>query len=161
MQTNGYFISPSYGVCDLPKLRKLILKFIADRPDSKYRLVIGSDSQPKNSYGTDFVTAIVVHRIGCGGIYFWKQQTNGQRLMLRQRMYQEASFSLSTAYEVVELFAKDGLNKFDVEIHVDVGQKGETREMIAEIVGMIRGSGFAVKTKPDAFGASKVADRHT
>ena len=49
----------------------------------------------------------------------------------------------------------------DVEIHVDIGQKGPTRELIAEVVGMIRGNGFNVKTKPDAFGASSVADRHT
>jgi hypothetical protein len=33
--------------------------------------------------------------------------------------------------------------------------------MIAEVVSMIKGNGYEVKTKPDSFGASKVADRHT
>jgi len=32
--------------------------------------------------------------------------------------------------------------------------------MISEVTGMVRGSGFEVKIKPDAYGASKVADRH-
>jgi predicted RNase H-related nuclease YkuK (DUF458 family) len=76
-------------------------------------------------------------------------------------MYQEAAYSLTAAEEFVSLFKNDGITKYDIEIHVDIGLKGETREMIGEIVGMIRGSGFAVKTKPDSFGASKVADRYT
>ena len=42
-----------------------------------------------------------------------------------------------------------------------MGKNGDARDMINEIVGMIRGNGFECKTKPDAFGASKVADRHT
>jgi len=33
--------------------------------------------------------------------------------------------------------------------------------MIKEVVGMVRGSGYNAKTKPDAYGASAVADRHT
>jgi len=33
--------------------------------------------------------------------------------------------------------------------------------MLQEIIGMIRGSGFEIKTKPESYGASKVADRYT
>lgn len=33
--------------------------------------------------------------------------------------------------------------------------------MITEVVGMIRGSGYDVKIKPQSYGASKVADRYT
>ena len=33
--------------------------------------------------------------------------------------------------------------------------------MLNEVVGMIRGSGFKVKIKPEAYGAQSVADRHT
>ena len=49
-------------------------------------------------------------------------------------------------------------NYKNLEIHTDIGQVGETREMIKEIVGMVRGNGFEVKIKPEAFGASSVAD---
>jgi hypothetical protein len=48
----------------------------------------------------------------------------------------------------------------ELEIHVDIGQKGPTKEMIREIVGMVRGNGFFVKIKPESFAASTLADRH-
>ena len=48
-----------------------------------------------------------------------------------------------------------------VEIHLDVGENGKTKELIRDIVGMITGTGFAARIKPDSFGASKVADKHT
>jgi len=31
---------------------------------------------------------------------------------------------------------------------------------IKEVVGMVTGNGFVAKTKPDAWGASTVADKH-
>ena len=161
MGTNGYFMSPTHGKCDKVAMRKRIVSYLADQPNAQYRLVIGTDSQPKNGTVTDFVTALIVHRIGFGGIYFWKRIVETKQYVLKQRMYQEATYSLIAAEEFLTLFKNDGITKYDVEIHVDIGLKGETREMIGEIVGMIRGSGFAVKTKPDSFGASKVADRYT
>ncbi len=81
--------------------------------------------------------------------------------LLRQRIYEEAALSLETADDFLKVFKYNGISKLDVEIHVDIGNVGETRDMISEVVGMIRGSGFVCKTKPESFGASKVADRHT
>jgi len=161
METTSHFVSPTSGICEIDVLRSKILAYIQSNRESKYRLIIGSDSQPKNGTETDFVTAIVIHRVGAGGIYFWKRRLEKKRYVLRQRMYQEALLSLGAAEEFVSIFQKDGISKMDIEIHVDIGTGGETREMIAEIVGMIRSSGYMVKTKPDSFGASKVADRHT
>lgn len=134
---------------------------MAAEPERKYQLVIGTDSQPHNGSGVDFVTAIVVHRIGVGGIYFWRRTVNKKVYVLRQRMYEEAAMSLETAETVLALLHKDGVTKYDVEIHVDIGKFGQTREMITEIVGMIRGSGYIVKTKPESYAASKIADRYT
>ena len=48
-----------------------------------------------------------------------------------------------------------------MEIHVDVGEHGDTREMIKDVVGMVTGNGFVAKTKPYAYAASYVADKHT
>lgn len=155
------FYSPTYGKLSLLDVRQKILKFMNQAPFSQYRLIIGTDSQPKNGRGCDFITAIVVHRKGQGGIYFWKRTIEEKKLVLRARIYQEATLSLATADEFLEVFKNDGITKYDVEIHVDIGRCGETREMLSEIIGMIRGSGFSVKIKPDSYGASKVADRHT
>lgn len=162
--TNGngqHFLSPSFGKMTLVDVRRHVFSFIKKDPAQQYRLIIGTDSAPKDSLGADFVSAIVVHRVGHGGIYFWQKKEHNQRMVLRDRIYQEAMYSLALANEVVKTFGGNGVATYDIEIHVDVGQKGETREMIAELVGMIRGNGFTVKTKPDSFGASKVADRHT
>lgn len=155
------FQSPTYGDLELPQVREHILSFLAAQPERKYQIVVGTDSQPHNSAGVDFVTAIVIHRIGSGGIYFWKRVVQKKKYVLRQRMYEEATLSLETADSVISLLHKDGVTKYDVEIHVDIGTFGDTREMIAEIVGMIRGSGYNVKTKPESYAASKVADRYT
>lgn len=51
--------------------------------------------------------------------------------------------------------------KYDLEIHIDVGSLGPTRDMIKEVVGMVNGNGFTAKTKPESWGASSVADKHT
>ena len=155
------FQSPTYGGLELVQIREKILEFLAAEPERKYRLVVGTDSQPHNGSGVDFVTAIVVHRVGVGGIYFWKRIVNKKIYVLRQRMYEEATMSLEMAETVVALLHQDGVTKYDVEIHVDIGKFGDTREMIQEIVGMIRGSGYTVKTKPESYAASKVADRYT
>jgi predicted RNase H-related nuclease YkuK (DUF458 family) len=47
-----------------------------------------------------------------------------------------------------------------VEIHLDVGVHGETRELVRDVIGMVAGSGFDAKIKPEACGASKVADKY-
>jgi len=145
----------------LIEVRRKIIEYLKYEKDRQYHIIIGTDSQPHNGAGVDFVTAIVVHRVGSGGIYFWKRIILKKHYVLRQRMYEEATLSLSAAEELLQVLNKDGITNQDVEIHVDIGPKGETREMITEIVGMIRGNGYIVKTKPDSYGASKVADRHT
>ncbi len=63
--------------------------------------------------------------------------------------------------DFLDSFPDNHLSNYNVEIHVDVGNNGPTRSLIKEIVGMIEGMGFVAKVKPDSFGASRVAHRHT
>jgi uncharacterized protein len=155
------FQSPTYGALELKEVRRHIIEFLSTNESSQYEIVLGTDSQPHNGSGVDFVTAIVIHRKGYGGIYFWRRIVKKKTYVLRDRMYEEAVLSLATAEEVVALLHTDGITKYDIEIHVDIGKVGQTREMIAEIIGMVRGSGYAVKMKPESYAASKVADRYT
>ncbi len=178
------FNSPTYGELSFSQVLDKITDYISREPDSTYRVVIGTDSQPKNSRRFDFVTAIVVQRVGSGGIYFWQRFIRQKKYYLRERIYEEALLSLDLARRFIAFFPENKVNlpsqsaaglpvsKYGgeatgklvalhgLEIHVDVGRAGETREMITEVVGMIRGQGFEVKTKPDAYGAASVADRH-
>jgi hypothetical protein len=155
------FQSPTFGNLELSGVREKILEFLSKDPHAQYQLVVGTDSQPHNGSGVDFVTAIVIHRVGTGGIYFWKRVVNKKTYVLRDRMYEEATMSLEMAETVLTLLHRDGITKYDVEIHVDIGKFGDTHDMINEITGMIRGSGYRVKIKPESYAASKVADRYT
>lgn len=154
--------SQTYGDLNLKQVREKISAFMKKKGENRYQVIIGSDSQCKNNQKeTDFVIAIIVHRIGGGGIYFWRRTIDKRKKALKQRIFEEAFMSLTTAQEVMDEFKKNGILKFDFEIHVDMGHNGATREWINEVVGIIRNNGFVVKTKPYAYGASKVADRHT
>lgn len=156
------FNSQTYGELSLSGVRERIDAFMKAVPDASYRVVIGVDSQVKNHGGeADFVAAIIIHRIGSGGIYFWTRENRKRRYGLRDRIYEEALAALDLANRFIEEAHSNGLWGYDIEIHIDIGTVGETRTLISEVVGMIRGSGYKVKTKPDSYAASKVADRHT
>jgi len=80
---------------------------------------------------------------------------------LRDKIYTETLMSLDLAQIIVPKVRKRiSPKKYDLEIHIDVGALGPTREMIREVVGMVNGSGFVAKTKPESWGASSVADKH-
>lgn len=153
--------SPTYGQLDVDGLKNRVSSYMTEKREAKYRIIVGSDSQKIKDKNYDFVSALIIHRVGSGGIYFWKREIVSKKMGLKERMYQEAIFSLQSAEKVFELLRENGISKYNIEIHVDIGRNGETREMITEIVGMVRGNGYQVKIKPDSFGASKVADRHT
>lgn len=159
------FFSPSKGELTQDQVVAEIADFVDEQPASFYRLVIGTDSQAKRLNGKseiDFVSAVVVHRQGHGARYFWKKKKEIRVPHLREKIYTETSLSLELAQEIVPLLrAQITPAKYDLEIHIDVGPLGPTREMIKEVVGMVNGNGFTAKTKPDSWGASSVADKHT
>lgn len=163
LKTATDFQSPTFGRLSFDKMLGNVAAYMREDSSHKYRLIIGSDSQSTNSgeKQIDYVTAFIVHRIGAGGIYFWNRTVGPRVYSLRERIYTEALLSLQVAQNLIENFSRFGIAQYDLEIHVDVGNHGETREMINEVVGMIRSNGFKVKTKPDSYGASKVADRYT
>lgn len=146
-----------------------IIRYMQDDAGRRYHITIGSDSERAEDKMADFVTAIVIHRVGGGGRYFWRRLERGNFHTLRDRIIQEALFSIDVAKEVLgELKRADTDARtaggarldWDFEIHVDVGENGATKTMIREVVGMIRANNFEVKTKPYSYAASKVADRH-
>ncbi|MFQ5452555.1 MAG: ribonuclease H-like YkuK family protein, partial [Candidatus Paceibacterota bacterium] len=140
--------SPTYGKLDETGLKTRVSRYMSQNKDALYRIIVGSDSQKNKSGMHDFVAALVIHRVGEGGIYFWKRDLIKQRMSLKERMYREALMSLESAEHIVELFRDNGISKYNVEIHVDIGQNGLTRDLITEIVGMVRANGYAAKIKP-------------
>ncbi|PJC47460.1 MAG: hypothetical protein CO034_02445 [Parcubacteria group bacterium CG_4_9_14_0_2_um_filter_35_11] len=156
-----YFISPTKGKMKFEKVVGDLIDFVLEQPEEVYRIIVGTDSEGKEV--PDFVSAIVILRKGKGGRYFWKKIRDQKKYTLRTRIYEETMLSLKLAMKLRESIEKKlekirPKNYKNLEIHTDIGQVGETREMIKEIVGMVRGNGFEVKIKPEAFGASSVAD---
>ncbi|MGB9707590.1 MAG: ribonuclease H-like YkuK family protein [Microgenomates group bacterium] len=155
------FYSPTFGKVNLEKLKKIIASFMAADKKAVYEVIVGTDSQKIATNKYDFVSALIIHRVGFGGIYFWKREIIEKKISLKERIYQEAIMSLQNSETFVDFFKSNGISKYKIQIHVDIGKNGETRDLINEVTGMIRSSGYDAKIKPESYGASKVADRYT
>ena len=160
--------SLTHGEIKVTESVQLIKNFLEERPSAQYSLVIGTDSHERaandNFKIINLVTAVLVHRKGYGGKYFWKRKNVPNIHNLREKIYAETLESLNFALFFVPLLRKElnGNSPFyNLEIHIDVGEHGDTRDMIKEVVGMVTGNGFVAKTKPQAYGATYVADKHT
>jgi len=155
------FYSPSKGEMSFHEVISDIVGIMEHDPDNHYEVIVGTDSHSNSGpKEMDFVTAIIIHTVGKGGRYFWKRSRERNIYTLRQKIYKEATLSFELARALMEELEQQTLLDYNLEIHVDVGERGKTREIIDEVVGYIRGGGFNVKTKPDAYGASCVADKH-
>ena len=138
-----------------------IFAFVKQDPQSDYRVIIGTDSE---GYGSvTYATAVVVHRVGKGArAFICKNKIQTPYRVLREKIYNESMLSLTLAQELspylAKMFGEDFIESNFV-IHSDIGNNGDTREMIKEIVGMVRGYGFQVEIKPESYAASSVADR--
>lgn len=156
------FISPTDGLLTLKQTYNTVLGFIDMEPDNSYRLIVGTDSHP----GFDevvFVTAIVIYREGRGGRFFYHKEKTSLNTGLKQRIFYEVSRSLEVASKLTGYLAREEeLNEnLNVEIHVDVGERGPSSAIIREVVGMVVGSGYEAMIKPDSYAASTVADKYT
>lgn len=130
--------------------------YLEDADD--YTIDVGTDSQ-KNG-GVKFVTAIVVHKVYKGGIFFYRPVHSEPIPVLHNRIIAETTMSINCANELLELFLNNDILR-DITIHCDVGQFGKTRELIREVVGYVTSCGFDCKIKPESYAASAIADRYT
>ena len=154
-----YFYSPTHGRMGFEEMFQDIMAYIAEEPERKYRLIIGTDSQARDE--TCFVTAVIIHREGKGARFFYHREYEKFKQGFKQRIFFETAKSLGLASRLAERLSENGFSHPDVEIHLDVGEQGRTKELIREVVGMVTGSGFDARIKPDSFGASTVADKFT
>ncbi len=153
------FISPTKGRLSFDQVFKDIVEYISNDSDAKFKLIVGTDSQLREE--VCYVTAIIILKEGKGGRFYYAKEREKVKLGLKQRIFYETSKSLSIAAKLAERLTENGLADLDIEIHLDVGEQGRTKDIIREVVGMVVGSGFDARIKPDSYGASKVADKYT
>ncbi len=164
---SGHFHNPSIGSLKFSQVIDEIFNYIEKKPDCFYDIIVGCDSSSGES--PQFPVAIVILRVGEGGRVFLKKINYDDRKFysLKERILEEVLISCELSLEL-----KDALNKKIQElrkdynyrfryIHADIGENGDTRNMIKEVVGLIKGNGFEAKIKPEAYVASAVADRYT
>ena len=112
--TDEIFQSHTHGELKIDQIIAKIKEFLEEKPNSEYSLVIGTDSHektttPKATNGTkeiNLVTAILIHRKGFGGKYFWRRQHVKNIHTLREKIYAETITSLTFASIFVPLFKK-------------------------------------------------------
>src|SRR5579875_3451271 len=151
------FISPTYGKLSFERMFQQIVSYMQEEPDQRYHLIIGTDSLLGDD--TCFVTAVVIHRVGRGARYFYHKFRNRKIESLRQRILYETSLSLETASQISAELAKNGFSELPVEIHLDVGDRGETKRIIREFEGMEREGGDAGHPQGDTEGFAVARQR--
>lgn len=150
------------------ELIKEISNYINEQPKANYKITVGTDSPGVQN--TFFVTAVTVLRVGNGGRYFWTKTGQIFCHTLQERIYKEAMQSITLTQELKgrlkdklgeDLFWPTINEENPINIHIDVGRNGRTKDLIDSVVGMVRGYGFEAIIKPDAYCAYVVADKHT
>lgn len=166
---NTLFRSLSKNVMTFRQVYEYVIEFIKADTNCSYRISVGTDSQVASR--TVFVSCIHVHRVGKGAIGFLhKSEMQRPVVNLREKIYLETCASLQLAYmfddskirrirSIVNGNKKNSGVTF--EFHIDVGTRGRTKTLINEMVGMVRGSMFIPKIKPESYCASSFADRYT
>jgi predicted RNase H-related nuclease YkuK (DUF458 family) len=166
----GNFYSPSKGNLEFKEVIREIYNYISAEPDFFYDIVVGCDSPSSDK--PFFPIAIVVLKTGAGGRFFLKKMHYPESFLKKfinwkNRILQEVYLSCELALLLREALQKEfskTTSSFNYQfqyIHADVGERGKTKEMVKEVVGLIKGNGFEPRIKPMSFAASVVADRYT
>ena len=165
----GDFFNPSQGNLNIEQVINEIIGYLHEQPEKFYDIVVGCDS----SSGNDpcFPIAIVVLRKGFGGRFFLKKvrfntKERAKFKNWKMRILEEVMLSCELALHLREKLEKRIVNlnnnsNYEFRyIHADVGENGDTKNMVKEVTGLIRGNGFEPKIKPDSYVASSVADKY-
>ena len=161
------FRRPNGQVLRLEQVAESIATYMAQDIMAQYEITVGTDSQ--TSYKTKMVEVVAVHRVGHGGIFFYRSDYVNRMANLRQRIHEETQRSLSVADGLMLAVENDlnvlgiSLNDLDVhfQIHCDVGYQGSTKALIQEIVGWVQSLGYECCIKPNSYAASAVADKYS
>jgi predicted RNase H-related nuclease YkuK (DUF458 family) len=171
------------GDLDIPLLDYLDKLFKEEKANGfNLRVCVGSDSQIKG-LGYKYATAILIitskslgkDKDGTdivktnGGIVlgrtYWEKMhiKNGDKKateieMINERMIKEVGDSIMVAEGIKELVTKHGIK---MEVHADINPDPihDSNKALQSAVGYIMGMGYEFKIKPDAWAASKEADR--
>jgi hypothetical protein len=164
------FYNPTCGILSLDEVIGEMIKYMEEKPERFYDIIIGCDS----SSGSEptFPVAVAILRTGEGGRFFLKKIRyshfqNKKFINWKNRILQEVLISCDLALSLRQEFkkrvsaSKKKLNYQFLYIHADIGEKGKTKDMVKELTSLIRGNGFEPKIKPESCIATTLADRYS
>jgi len=166
---DGNFYNPTRGNLNFQEVVEEIIGYLQKEPERSYEVVVGCDSS--SDQDPCFPLAIVALKKGGGGRFFLRKirynpQERKRFKNWKMRILEEVMLSCELALHLKEVLGNKikelgNISNYEFRyIHADVGENGDTKEMIKEVTGLIRGNGFEPKIKPEAYVASGVADRY-
>ena len=139
-----------------------IVSWTASYPDSEFTYVVATDSQVhkvrrKPIWYVQYITVVWVHRDTKGGrLWILEERVDG-KIDIIKRLMNETAMSIDLMTKISKSKLKSILDKFSV--HIDVGHGGKSRSVVDACLGWITGMGYKAKIKPEAVGASCIADK--
>ena len=122
---------------------------------NKYTLHVGTDTKPHQK-NTTLITAICFREASKGAIVVYQKRNVENFNSVLDRLLHEAVISLEVAEELRQL---TGIR---CTVHADVNpdEQNLSNRVADAIMGMIKGMGYPVLIKPDAW-AADIADMYT
>ncbi len=157
-----YFRRENYGTYNLDQMFNQFETFISDKPERDYKIIIGTDSKVFGER-IRYITAITIQRIGNGAMIFYNSTTQ-KKVIMSSRIMNEVSLTIDMTNDIIIPKCLQKEFYYPIEIHIDIGHKGKSHQLKNMALGYVKGCGFdeqVIKMKPDAFGATNIADRYT
>lgn len=157
-----YFRRENNSRVEIDEMFQQFQAFVRRKPEYDYKMIIGTDSKVFETR-IKYVTAITLQRIGNGAIIYYHSRVN-QLVELSNRIMNEVNYTIEMANQVIIPKCLQKSFLFPIEIHIDIGTRGKSGQFKNMALGYAKGCGFderIIKIKPDAFGATNVADRYT
>jgi hypothetical protein len=88
-----------------------------------------------------------------------------EKISMETTLSQELAYAFTSVYlaelaEILIPYSDEGAD-LTFEIHLDIGRKGVTKDLIQEMTGRIQAMGLEAKIKPDSYTAFSYANRFT
>ncbi|MFC5404348.1 ribonuclease H-like YkuK family protein [Cohnella soli] len=151
-----------------------ISRFMREEPRAAYQLIIGTDAQVHAGH-TKFVTSVVIYRPGRGAWFCYRQTIVPREIRsLQEKLSLETTLSQELAAlvdgdrrgmleDILLPYVYQGA-ELQVFVDIDAGtdaKRNKTSAYVADMVGRVEAMGLTARVKPEAIGASAVANRFT
>lgn len=131
-----------------------VVDFVRDHAREGQIVHLGTDSL-QLARQTRFVSVVAILTPGRGGRAIWTRVTSPRIQSLRERLLREVWLSVELGLRL------EAVIPGDLHVHIDANPIAQHRSSayVQELVGLVVSQGFRAVIKPEAWAASRAADR--